>query len=114
MVAALTRTEQKRVEAYDVLSAQQIEAANRQTDLSAPNMVELYRIMHAADMDAIAELHRDIGVLRSVRERFAGDDWIEQMTAYLIKVDRFMIENILQEVEDQRELTKELERISGR
>jgi hypothetical protein len=29
-------------------------------------------------------------------------------------VDRFMIENILQEVEDQRELTKELERISGR
>ena len=113
MVAVLTRTEQNRVKAYDAMTAQQIQAVNKQTDLSAPDVAELYRIMEAADLEAIAELHRDIGVLRSVRERFAGDDWIEQMTVYLIKVDRFMIENIMQEVEDQRELTKELERISG-
>ena len=113
MVAVLTAEEQKRVEAYDAMTAQQIQAANSQTDPSAPDVVELYRVMEAADLDAIADLHRDIGVLRSVRERFAGDDWIEQMTAYLIKVDRFMIENIMQEVADQRELTKKLERIFG-
>ena len=111
MVAALTRTEQKRVEAYDVLSAQQIEAANRQPDLSAPSVADLYRVMEAQDLAAIRELHQDIGVLRAVKERWPADDWIRQMTDVAIRTDVFIIENLNEDIHYERNRAEELERL---
>ena len=111
MVAALTPKERMRAEAYEAMTARQLAEDAKQIDLSAPSISELYRTMETEDLAAIRELHQDIGVLRAVKERWPEDDWIRQMTDYLIRTDLYQIENLMEDIRHGRNRSEELERI---
>lgn len=111
MVAALTLKEQIRAEAYEAMTARQLAEDSKHIDLSPPSISELYRTMETEDLAAIRELHRDIGALRAVKERWPEDDWIRQMTDYLIRTDLYQIENLMEDIRHGRNRSEELERI---
>ena len=111
MVSVLTPKERLRVEAYEALTARQLAEDAKQIDLSAPNVADIYRMMEAQDLAEIRELHQDIGVLRAVKERWPEDDWIRQMTDYLIRTDLYQIENLMEDIRHGRNRSEELERI---
>ena len=108
MVSALTPKERLRVEAYEAMTARQLAEDAKTLDLSAPNVADIYRMMEAQDLAEIRELHQDIGVMRSLKERWPGDDWIRQMADYLIRVDSYIIENLTEEIRDERNRAEEL------
>jgi hypothetical protein len=74
---------------------------------------ELYEDFEAVNLDYIKELHLDIGVMKSVLERFSDDDTIQQMAQYFIRVDLNLIGNLKHEVLYDREQAEKFRRISG-
>ncbi len=111
MVSALTPKERLRVEAYEAMTAQQLAEDARQLDLSPPSVADIYRVMKAQDLAEIQELHRDIGVMRSLKERWPADDWIRQMADVLIRTDIFIIENLTEDIHYERQQAEELDRL---
>lgn len=111
MVSTLTPKERLRVEAYEAMTARQLTEDAQTLDLSPPSVADLYRVMEAQDMAEIQELHRDIGVMRAVKERWPADDWIRQMTDVLIRTDIFIIENLTEDIHYERQQAEELDRL---
>ena len=111
MVSALTPKERLRVEAYEAMTARQLAEYAKTLDLSPASVAELYRAMEAQDIAEIQELHRDIGVLRAVKERWPADDRIRQMTDVLIRTDIFIIENLTEDIHYERQQAEELDRL---
>mgnify|MGYP003594471397 CR=1 FL=1 len=111
MVSGMTPKEQLRYEAYEALTARQLAEDAQQLDLSPPSVADIYRVMEAQDLAEIQELHRDIGVMRAVKERWPADDWIRQMTDVLIRTDIFIIENLTEDIHYERQQAEELDRL---
>ena len=111
MVSALTPKERLRAEAYEAMTARQLAEDAQQLDLSPPSVADIYRVMETQDLVEIQELHRDIGVLRAVKERWPADDWIRQMTDVLIRTDIFIIENLTEDIHYERQQAEELDRL---
>jgi len=111
MVNAMTPQEEKHLQEYNAMTEKQLQDDAKVRRPSGPDIAALYRCMEAQDVEHIGELHLDIGVMRSIIERFPDNDQIRQMAKYFIRHDLNLIDNLIEEIEYEREQTEEFERI---
>lgn len=73
--------------------------------------VELYKLFEKENIGFISEAHRGIGTLRAVKERFADNDHILQWCDYFIRCALCEIDELMDEVNYDRETARELARL---
>ncbi len=75
------------------------------------NLVEIYREFEKEDLGTIKHLHTECGVMRILIERFPANDIIKQWAEYFIRVNSHLIENLVREVEYDRQTAREFEKL---
>lgn len=71
----------------------------------------LYQAFEKENLDTIAFLANDIGVMMKVRERFRGHQNIRDYCDYFIRIDQAEMEQLSEEIENDRRTLKEIEGI---
>jgi len=104
--------------AYDELTASEISANDqRQAEMEKRarggnnRVADLYQLFEAENMNCIAELHQEIGVMKAIQETFPGNISIEQWTDYFIRLNQIIIQNFMEDVVRDRKTASEFERI---
>jgi len=75
------------------------------------NIAAIYREVEQDNLDTINSLHIECGVMRTLIERFPGDNTIKQWSEYFIRLNGAEIENLMEDVEYDRKTAAELERL---
>jgi hypothetical protein len=103
---------------YDKLSAEQsVQDEKRLADTLKRAMpstiwaVELYDLLEQENTGFISEAHKEIGTLRTVKERFADNSRIQQFCDYFIRCALCEIEELMNEVKYGREAARELAKL---
>ncbi|HLA04550.1 MAG TPA: hypothetical protein VJZ16_01075 [Syntrophales bacterium] len=73
------------------------------------NIAKMYREFEKDNLDTINCLHIECGVMRSLIERFPGDNTRVQWAEYFIRLNGAEIEKLMEEVEYDRRTARELE-----
>ena len=84
-------------------------AAIARTQRRVSIIAELYREFEKDNLDTINYLHIECGVMRSLIERFPGDNIMRQWAEYFIRLNGVEIENLVEEIRYDRRTTRELE-----
>lgn len=108
--AGLSPREEQYVRDYDAMTEKQIQDEKPVVRKGA-SLSDLYRAFEAADLDGIKELHLDIGVMRSVLEGMPSDEPTHQWLQYFIRVELNMIDNLIEEIQYERQQAEEFERV---
>ena len=103
---------------YDEMSdRQQIRDEGRLANAqrrATPSMrwaVEIYELLGMENIGFISDTHREIGALRAVKERFPGNNTIQQWCDYHIRCALCEIEELTDEVKHGRGTARELARV---
>jgi len=96
----LTPAEWERVRAYDAMTRKRMDA-DRPT-ASPDTIKELRAAMEANDLDTLRELQSDIAVLIRVREHWPNIPEIRDMANYLIRMERYEIEDLHEEIRNAK------------
>ena len=97
----LTPAEWKRVRAYDEQSKREIEAAEH-PPVRPDFMQELEDALEEERLDSIHFWQEDIGVLLAVRDHWPEDPAIRDRVAFLVRMERYKIDNLREEIRNAR------------
>jgi hypothetical protein len=111
MVNAMTPQEEKHLQEYNAMTEKQLQDDAKVRRPSGPDIAGLYWCMEAQDVEYVGELHLDIGVMRSLIERFPDDDQIQQGAQCFIRTAINKIDNLIEDIKYERERAEEFTRI---
>jgi hypothetical protein len=97
----LTPSEQAAVRAYDEQSKREIEAAEH-PPVRPDFLQELENALVEDSLDSIRFWQEDIGVLLAVREHWPEDPAIRDRVAFLVRMERYKIDNLREEIRNAR------------
>jgi len=104
---------------YDAYTQAQINADNQRREYLEKvingkerfTMDDLYQTFEQENIEHINDLHREIGLMKSLIERFPDDKEIKQFSEYFIRIGLVEMEKLAKEVLYDRETTKEFSRV---
>jgi acyl-CoA reductase-like NAD-dependent aldehyde dehydrogenase len=83
-------------------------AAIARTQQQVSLVADSYQEFEKENLDTIAFYASDIGILMKVRERFRGNQHICEFCEYFIRINKTDMEQISEEIENDRRTLKEI------